>query len=111
MDAGGSGNERKDRQNEQEKSGLEGQTLPRNGRVLDIRFVIGGQVPNVSYLTRIDYFILGYTVLVFGALVLSVVTGAMAKANKISRAERIDRWCRVIFPGSFAGVLLYSFFF
>jgi hypothetical protein len=46
-------------------------------------FVIGGHVPNVSYFTRMDYFILGSTVLVFATLVQAVLTEMMAKAKKI----------------------------
>ena len=75
------------------------------------RFVVGQLVPNVSYLTRMDYFILGSTVLVFSALLQAVVTGVLAKAKKIRSAQRMDRWCRILFPALFAGVLLYSFTF
>ncbi len=79
--------------------------------IIAYRFVVGGLVPNVSYLTRMDYFILGCNVLVFLALVQAVITGDMAKAEKVPAAKRIDCWCRIIFPALLAGVSLYSFVF
>ena len=75
------------------------------------RFVIGGLLPQISYLTRMDYFILGSTLLVFASLVQAVVTAVLAESQQIARARRIDRWCRGIFPALFVSVLIYSFVF
>jgi hypothetical protein len=70
------------------------------------RFMVGGQVPVVPYLTRMDYFILGSTILVFLALMQSVLTSIMAHHEKLKSARRLDCCCRVIFPSAF-GLVLY----
>ena len=73
------------------------------------RFVIGGLLPRISYLTRMDYFILGSTLLVFASLVQAVVTALLAGNQQVQRARRIDHWCRGIFPALFVALLMYSF--
>jgi hypothetical protein len=75
------------------------------------RFAVGANMPQLSYLTRLDYFILGSTILVFASLVEVVITSSYAKIGKIKRAQRIDVWCRVIFPGSFILLALESLVF
>ena len=72
------------------------------------RFVMAGLLPNISYLTRMDYFILGSTLLVFFALIQAVVTAVLAESKKITLARSIDRWCRGIFPLLFVGVFFFS---
>ena len=66
------------------------------------RFAIGTALPKVSYLTRLDYFILISTVLVYATLVEVVVTSTLAKRGKLERARKIDRWSRWLFPWGFA---------
>jgi hypothetical protein len=63
-------------------------------------------LPGVSYLTRIDRFILGSTLLVFLAFGEAVLTGTLAASGQAERARRIDRWARCIYPILFA-ILLY----
>jgi hypothetical protein len=72
------------------------------------RFMVGGQVPVVPYLTRIDHFILGSTILVFLALMQSVLTSIMANKEKLRAARWFDRFCRLAFPCGFAFVLYAS---
>ena len=72
------------------------------------RFMVGGSVPAVPYLTRLDYFILGSTLLVFAALIQAVVTSTLAARNRAVGARRIDVWCRILFPLSFAAVAVWS---
>ncbi len=72
------------------------------------RFVMAGLLPNISYLTRMDYFILGSTLLVFLALIQAVVTAILAESKKVTLAQKIDRWCRGIFPLLFGTVFLFS---
>jgi hypothetical protein len=62
------------------------------------RFAVGASLPTLPYLTRLDYFILSATFLVFAALVEVVVTSCYAHAGKIERARAIDRWSRFVFP-------------
>jgi hypothetical protein len=62
------------------------------------RFILGSQLPRVSYLTLLDYFILGSTILVFLALVEVIVTAGLAQAGDTTRAYRVDRAARILFP-------------
>ncbi|MGH8563693.1 MAG: hypothetical protein ACREA0_23080 [bacterium] len=75
------------------------------------RFVVGALVPNVSYLTRMDYFLFGSTFLVFAALLQAVVTAILAKAEKIHTARRIDLWCRWLCVPFFVAVMWHAFVF
>jgi hypothetical protein len=61
------------------------------------RFMVSGTIPPVPYLTRIDYFILGSTMLVFCALIQAVATSILFSRERALLARRIDVWCRVIF--------------
>ena len=73
------------------------------------RFSIGEIVPKVSYLTRLDYFILGSTLMVFLALLLVIITSNLSKSGQVQLALRMDRWSRIIFPLMLIIVTLLSF--
>jgi len=73
------------------------------------RFSIGELVPKVSYLTRLDYFILGSTLMVFLTLLLVIITSNLAKSGQPQLALRIDRWSRIIFPVMLMIVSLVAF--
>jgi hypothetical protein len=62
-------------------------------------------LPEVSYLTSLDLFVLGATVFVFTALGESVVTSALAERKRFDAARRIDRLARLVFPASFVVLL------
>lgn len=72
------------------------------------RFMVGGQIPAVPYLTRMDTFILASTLLVFAALMQAVITSIMANREHVRGARWIDRCCRIIFPATFAAVFAFS---
>ena len=72
------------------------------------RLVMVGLLPNISYLTRMDSFIIGSTLLVFLALIQAVVTAVLAESKKVILAQKIDRWCRSIFPLLFVIMLFAS---
>jgi len=74
------------------------------------RFAIGHVVPNVAYLTRFDKFVFGSTLLVFFAFVEAIICGSLSHSNNDKLAKRIDWYSRFIFPATFVGILLYSFF-
>jgi hypothetical protein len=65
------------------------------------RFAVGSDLPKVSYLTRLDYFILGSTILVFASLIEVVVTSSYARTGRLERARAIDRWSSWLFPAIF----------
>ena len=73
------------------------------------RFMIGGLIPKVSYLTRMDFFILGSTVLVFATLIQALVTSTLAKGDHSELARSMDLWSRYLFPLAFVLVLLIAF--
>ncbi len=72
------------------------------------RFALGAMLPDVSYLTRMDGFILVSTVMVFGALLEAVVTSRLADTGKEELAIRIDNVCQKLFPGAFALLCVYA---
>ncbi|MEA3290771.1 MAG: hypothetical protein U9Q71_00435, partial [Pseudomonadota bacterium] len=61
-------------------------------------FAANATLPKVPYLTRLDYFILSGTVLVFLALMEVAVTSVQARRGRVKLARRIDRWARWAFP-------------
>ena len=69
------------------------------------RFLLGQSLPPVSYLTRLDYFLLGATVLVFVALIQVALTSAMSER----RAASINRNSRWGFPVVFVVLVAWSF--
>lgn len=73
------------------------------------RFSIGASLPTISYLTRMDTFVFGSTVLVFLCLLEVVTTSSLAKGGHLKLARRMDKWCRVIFPLGFVLLTYYSF--
>ncbi len=70
---------------------------------------ISGLLPRVSYLTRLDRFILFSIFLVFITLGESVLTATLAHKGKKELSLRIDRWARYVYLILFAGVVVYSF--
>ncbi len=73
------------------------------------RFLLGQNLPPVSYLTRLDYFLLGATILVFAALIQVALTGAMNEEGRADRAKAVNRISRWAFPVAFATLLVWSF--
>jgi len=76
--------------------------------LIAFRFSMRMSLPAVSYMTRMDEFLLGCTVLVFLALGQAVVTGRLVKYNRESTAQTLDSWGRWVYLGVF--VLLAIFF-
>ncbi|MGD9346480.1 MAG: hypothetical protein PVH84_11485 [Candidatus Aminicenantes bacterium] len=66
-------------------------------------------LPRVSYLTRIDRFILFSIILVFITLGESVITATLAQKEKKELALKIDHWSRYLYLLLFVAVLVYSF--
>jgi hypothetical protein len=66
-------------------------------------------LPRVSYLTRIDKFILCSIILVFITLGESVITATLAQKGKKELSLRIDRWARYLYLLLFVCVIIYSF--
>ena len=79
--------------------------------LIAFQFAIGNHLPRVSYITRMDYFILGSTILVFSALGEAIITGGLAESGNTKMALKIDRWSRWIFPLLLILIIVLSFGF
>jgi len=73
------------------------------------RFAVGADLPKVSYLTRLDFFILSATVLVFASLIEVIVTSTLATQEKLGLARKLDNWSRLLFPAIFIIVSIKTF--
>ena len=65
------------------------------------RFVLATLLPKLPYMTRLDYFTVGSTLLVLLALILVIVTGFLVVHLQEPQARRIDHGARGIFPVAF----------
>ncbi|MEP4077144.1 hypothetical protein [Haloferula sp.] len=65
------------------------------------RFAVSASLPKIGYLTKMDWFILGSSVLVFTALLEVVITCWMADKDRIESACRLNRIMRVVSPIAF----------
>ena len=72
------------------------------------RFALGSMLPDVSYVTRMDGFILVSTLMVFGALLEAVFTSRLADTGKEELAIKIDHICQKLFPGAFVLLCVYA---
>ena len=66
-------------------------------------------LPEISYLTRLDVFVFGTTLLVFFAMLEVVVTTGLARTNRVRTARWMDRVCRLIFPGLLTLLAFYAY--
>lgn len=69
------------------------------------RFVLAGLLPRLHYMTRMDYFVLGSTLLVFLALIEVILTSFLHQSSRDGLARKIDRISRLAFPVVFLLIL------
>jgi len=69
------------------------------------RFVLASLLPRLPYMTRLDYFTVGSTLLVFMALVTVILTSFLAGTEDDKLAHKVDISARVTFPGIFLFLL------
>jgi len=69
--------------------------------LIAFQFSLGRMLPPVSYLTQIDKFLLGATVLVFLALGEAIISSRMAKEGRGDQARRVDWHSRWIYASLF----------
>jgi hypothetical protein len=74
-------------------------------------FAINVLLPRVSYVTRMDRFILLSMCMVFAGLLQTVANTALVSNEKTAKAVRMDRWSRGLYPAAFVGILAVSFGF
>ena len=76
--------------------------------LIAFRFSMRSALPAVAYMTRADQFLLGATLLVFGALGEVIVTARLARQGNEEKANRIDRWGRWVFLVSFILLAVFT---
>lgn len=79
--------------------------------LIAFQFSLGYMLPRLSYLTRADRFLIGSTLLVFGAFGEALRTSYLANRDQEEKALRIDRISRIVFPVAFLILLVVSFVF
>ena len=72
-------------------------------------FAITVLLPRVSYVTRMDRFILLSTLTVFAGLLQTVFNTVLLRHERQKLTERIDRWSRIVYPILLAQVIFVSF--
>jgi len=72
-------------------------------------FAITVLLPPVSYITRIDRFILLSTLMVFGSLVQTIVNSALVRKGSAGRLARSEHASRLVYPVVLGIVLVVSF--
>jgi hypothetical protein len=65
------------------------------------RFAISSILPPIAYLTRLDVFMVGASVLVFAALAVAVSVTYVGQSTGDQQAGSIDRLARILFPALF----------
>jgi len=78
--------------------------------VIAYHLALSARLPKIPYLTHMDIFVLGATMLVFLAMIEVVVTTRLAGAGQLERAIKIDRMSRLVFPSLLALVISYAFY-
>ena len=69
------------------------------------RFVLASLLPRLPYMTRMDYFTVGSTFLVFLALLVVVMTSYLSTINRDGWARVVDLSARAAFPAAFLWLL------
>lgn len=72
------------------------------------RFMVGDLLPKVSYMTRLDTFIMLCATMVFATLIHAALSGALEK-KRAAEAMRLDFHARWIFPLVFSGIAIFSY--
>jgi hypothetical protein len=74
------------------------------------RFAMSSVLPPIAYLTRLDIFMIGASVLVFGALATAVAVTYTADLVDEELADRINRMARWLSPVGLFLIAAYAFF-
>ena len=75
--------------------------------LIAFRFAVSHQIPRLSYLTRLDLFNLGCTLLVFFAFLEVIATTNLVGRHE-HLARRLDRVCRRAFPIALLLVIVFT---
>ena len=64
-------------------------------------FVIQDNVPEISYLTLIDLFVILTFLILAASVIMTLIIGKLDQAGKVQLGNKIDRICRWAFPLSY----------
>ena len=67
-------------------------------------------LPQVSYLTRADIFVLGCTMLVFAALAVAVMGSRWANSERQAQAVSLNAYARWVYVFSFGAVVFLALY-
>lgn len=76
--------------------------------IVAYRFAISESLPKVSYMTRMDAFILGSMIMVFMTVGQIVINASLVKRGLQHRARKLDIMARIIYPVTFAILTLWT---
>jgi hypothetical protein len=71
------------------------------------RFVLASLLPNLPYMTRMDYLMVGSTLLVLLALIAVLLISLMRQRNREVGAEWLNLWARIGFPVAFVAIFIW----
>ncbi len=74
------------------------------------RFLLASLLPRLPYMTRLDYFTVGSTILVFLALVTVIMTAFLVGKQKKEGTQKIDMTARLIFPAVYLAFFSWFIF-
>ena len=74
------------------------------------RFVFASLLPRLPYMTRLDFFTVGSTLLVFVALMLVILTSFLVREEHDTLVHKIDNAARVTFPLIFLAMIGWFFY-
>ena len=86
------------------------------GRILSVvayYFVIQNNIPNISYFTLIDVFIITTFLFLAASVIVSLVVDKLNRAGNSKRGDEIDAFSRWLFPASYLiiSVIMVATFF
>ncbi len=73
------------------------------------RFAIGGMVPRLAFLTSLDYFVLGSSIIVFLSLLEVVYSTHLTHMGNLDQARLMDRTARWLVPMMYLLLILETF--
>jgi len=77
--------------------------------VIAYHLAISSSLPAIPYLTRMDVFVFGATLLVFLSMIEVVTTTGLARSGRVKAARWMDRMSRLLFPSLLVLIMLYAF--
>lgn len=78
--------------------------------IIAFHLLVRNILPDVDYLTRADYLMMGSYITILLALVETVVTHNLFRRDKLQTALKVDRVCRLVFPGIYVLYVLIVIF-